>query len=119
MLRARGVSVLINENIVNPIMTMGSIFVAYVCAFVAFLYMEIAKPQYNSGGGYTPVVMAVAFFLGLQVCNIFLVPIKSGLATFFVAMAFDPEILEREYPELYNKMLVLHPKVQECVRPLP
>jgi hypothetical protein len=32
-------------------------------------------------------------------------------------MAFDPEILERDYPELYDKMVVLHPKVKECVRP--
>lgn len=96
---------------------MGSIFVAYISAFIAFLYMEIVKPSYNSKGGYTPVVMVVAFLLGLQICNIFLVPIKSGLATFFVAMAFDPEVLENDFPDLYKQMVVVHPKVEECVRP--
>lgn len=116
MLKTRGVDCLINECIVNPVLTMGSIFVAYVCAFMAFLYMQIANPAYNSTGGYTPVVMAVAFLLGLQICNIFMVPIKSGISTFFVAMAFDPEILEHDYPELYQQMVVLHPKVTECVR---
>jgi hypothetical protein len=117
MLRSRGVDILINECIINPVLTMGAVFVAYLCAFVAFLYLEIAKPLYNSKGGYTPVVMVVAFLLGLQICNIFLVPIKSGLATFFVAMSFDPEVLENDYPDLYKEMVVLHPKVKECVHP--
>jgi hypothetical protein len=82
---------------------MGSVFVAYVCSFLAYLYIEFTNPAYNSGGGFTPVIMAFAFLIGLQICNIFLVPIKSGVATFFVAMAFDPEVLVREYPDLYQR----------------
>jgi hypothetical protein len=117
MLRSRGIDALVNDCLVNPVLTMGSMFVAYVCAFIAYLYIEITKPSYNDKGGYTPVVMVVAFLLGLQICNIFMVPIKSGLSTFFVAMAFDPEVLERDFPELYEKMVNLFPKVQECVKP--
>jgi hypothetical protein len=117
MLRSRGIDALVNECLINPVLTMGSVFVAYVCALIAYLYIELTKPAYNSTGGYTPVVMIVAFLLGLQICNIFLVPIKSGLATFFVAMAFDPEVLEKEFPELYGKMVAVYPKVQECIRP--
>jgi hypothetical protein len=117
MVRSRGIDALVNECLINPVLTMGSVFVAYVCALIAYLYIELTKPAYNSTGGYTPVVMMVAFLLGLQICNIFLVPIKSGLATFFVAMAFDPEVLEKEFPELYGKMVVVYPKVQECIRP--
>jgi hypothetical protein len=115
MMKDRGVDALVNECLINPVLTMGSVFVAYVCSFLAYLYMEFTKPAYNQGGGFTPVVMAFAFLIGLQICNIFLVPIKSGVATFFVAMAFDPEILMNEYPDLWQRMIAVYPHVQTMV----
>ncbi|TAQ85817.1 hypothetical protein B7494_g5863 [Chlorociboria aeruginascens] len=101
MMKDRGVDALVNECLINPVLTMGSVFVAYVCSFLAYLYLKFTNPAYNSNHGFTPVVMAFAFLIGLQICNVFLVPIKSGVATFFVAMAFDPEVLINDYPDLY------------------
>jgi hypothetical protein len=115
MMKDRGVDALVNECLINPVLTMGSVFVAYVCSFLAYLYIEFTKPAYNANGGYTPVVMAFAFLIGLQICNIFLVPIKSGVATFFVAMAFDPEVLMRDYPDLYAGMVGVYPHVQTMI----
>jgi len=94
---------------------MGSVFVAYVCSFLAYLYLEFTKPAYNSTGGYTPIVMAFSFVIGLQICNIFLVPIKSGVATLFVAMAFDPEVLMNDFPQLYGSMVSVYPHVQTMI----
>ena len=94
---------------------MGSVFVAYVCSLLAYLYIEFTAPAYNASGGFTPIVMAFVFLVGLQICNIFLVPIKSGVATFFVAMAFDPEILVREFPDLYQRLVQVYPHVQNAI----
>jgi hypothetical protein len=114
-MRDRGIDALINECLINPVLTMGAVFVAYVCSFLAYLYLEFTAPAYNSTGSFTPVVMAFAFLIGLQICNIFLVPIKSGVSTIFVAMAFDPEVLINEYPDLYRRLVSVYPHVQQAI----
>ena len=114
MMRSRGLDALVNECLINPVLTMGSVFVAYMCALLAYLYIRLDNGVLG-GENYTAVVMAFAFLIGLQICNIFLVPIKSGTSTFFVAMAFDPEVLMREFPQIWNEMVKVYPKVQEVV----
>ena len=94
---------------------MGSLFVAYLCALLAFLYLEFTKPEYNTGGQYTPVVMAFSFLIGLQVCQIFMTPIGSGVDTIFVASAWDPQVLIRDHPDLYARMVGVYPKVQQMI----
>ena len=115
MMKDRGIDALVNECLINPVLTMGSVFVAYVCSFLAYLYLEFTKPAYNETGSFTPVVMAFAFLLGLQMCNIFLVPIKSGVSTIFVAMAFDPEVLISDFPDLYARLVQVYPHVQQAI----
>lgn len=112
MMKDRGVDALVNECLINPVLTMGAVFVAYACSLLAYCYIIFTAPAYNSTGGYTPIVMAFSFVIGLQIANIFLVPIKSGVSTFFVAMAFDAEVLMNEYPDLYNRMVQVYPHVQ-------
>lgn len=46
---------------------MGATFVAYACALMAFLYLKFTNPAYNQNGQFTPVVIAYAFLIGLQV----------------------------------------------------
>ena len=94
---------------------MGSTFVAYVCALLAFLYLEFTKPEYNTGGQYTPVVIAFSFLIGLQVCQIFMTPIGSGVDTMFVASAWDPQVLIRDHPDFYARMVGVYPKVQQMI----
>lgn len=115
-MKQRGVDALVNECLINPVLTMGAVFVAYLTSFLAYLYLEFTKPEYNQGSAFTAVVMAYAFLIGLQIANIFLVPIKSGVATFFVAMAFDPQVLTQEYPDLWNRMVQVYPNVQNVVQ---
>ena len=94
---------------------MGSTFVAYLCALLAFLYLEFTKPEYNTGGQYTPVVIAFSFLIGLQVCQIFMTPIGSGVDTIFVASAWDPQVLIRDHPDFYARMVGVYPKVQQMI----
>lgn len=113
MMKDRGIDALVNECLINPVLTMGSVFVAYLCVLLAYLYLRYGDVVMNTS--YFAVIMAYAFLIGLQICNVFLVPIKSGVATLFVAMAFDPEVLMREYPDLYQRMITVYPHVQQFI----
>ncbi|KAL8914559.1 MAG: hypothetical protein Q9171_000912 [Xanthocarpia ochracea] len=115
MMKNRGIDALINDCLIGPVLTMGSIFVAYLCTLLAFLYLEFTEPEYNEGGRFTPVVMAFAFLIGLQVCQIFMTPIGSGVDTIFVASAWDPEVLMRDHPDFYQRMVRVYPKVQTMI----
>ena len=115
MMRDRGIDALVNDCLIGPVLSMGSVFVSFACALLAYLYLEFTKPQYNSNGSYTPVFMAFAFLIGLQMCQTFMTPLGSGADTLFVAMAWDPDVLVREHPELYNQLISVYPKVQERI----
>lgn len=115
MIKNRGIDALVNDCLVGPVLSMGGVFVAFACALLAFLYLEFTKPEYNSDGTYFPVVMAFAFLIGLQVCLIFMTPLGAGVDTMFVASAWDPEVLMRNHPDLYQRMIQVYPKVQEAI----
>lgn len=55
---------------------------------MAYLYLRFTDPAYNSNGEFTPVVIAYAFLIGLQITNCFTTPLSSGIDTLFVAMAW-------------------------------
>jgi hypothetical protein len=115
MMRDRGIDALVNDCLISPVITMGSTFVGYLCALLAYLYLEFTAPAYNSTGSYTPVVLAFAFLIGLQVCQIFMTPIGSGVDTIFVAAAWDPQVLMVDHPDLYQRMITVYPRVQQSI----
>ncbi|OCK91443.1 uncharacterized protein K441DRAFT_688917 [Cenococcum geophilum 1.58] len=112
MIGNRGIDALVNECLIGPVLTMGATFIAYVCALLAYLYLIFTSPAYNSSDTYTLVVVAFAFLIGLQICNIFTTPIDSGIDTIFVASAWDPEELMRDHPDLYGRMVAVYPHQQ-------
>ncbi|OBT88202.1 hypothetical protein VE02_02444 [Pseudogymnoascus sp. 03VT05] len=113
MMKDRGIDALVNECLINPVLSMGSVFVGYVCVLMSYLYLRYGNVVVDTN--YYAVIMAYSFLVGLQICNVFLVPIKSGVATLFVAMAFDPAVLQNEYPDLYDRMVGVYPHVQQLV----
>ncbi|KKK12139.1 hypothetical protein AOCH_000696 [Aspergillus ochraceoroseus] len=115
MMKDRGVDALVTDCLIGPVLTMGSVFVSYVCALLAYLYLQFTRPSYNSDGSFTPVIMAFAFVMGLQICQIFMTPISSGIETIFSAMAWDPQVLIQNHPELYYRMVHLYPRVQQAI----
>jgi hypothetical protein len=115
MIKDRGIDALVNECLVGPVLSMGATFVAYACALLAYLYMTLTHPAYNSTGNYTPVVVAFSFLIGLQICNVFTTPLSSGIDTIFVAAAWDPEVMMRDHPDLYQRMIQVYPRVQQAI----
>ncbi|KAK4206744.1 plasma-membrane choline transporter-domain-containing protein [Rhypophila decipiens] len=115
MIKNRGIDALINECLIGPVLIMGATFVAYASALLAYLYIVFTAPAYNSGGGFTGVVVAFSFLIGLQICNVFTTPLSSGIDTIFVAMAWDPEVMMRDHGDLYHQMVVVYPHVAEAI----
>jgi uncharacterized membrane protein len=115
MMRDRGIDALVNDCLIGPVLSMGAVFVGYSCALVAYVYLQLTNPVYNSSAGFTPVVMAFSFLIGLQVCQIFTTPIGSGVDTLFVAAAWDPEVLIQDHAQLYGEMIRVYPKVQQAI----
>ncbi|ORY11336.1 plasma-membrane choline transporter-domain-containing protein [Clohesyomyces aquaticus] len=115
MIKDRGIDALVNECLIGPVLTMGATFIGYSCALLAYLYLIFTSPAYNENGAYTPVVVAFAFLIGLQICNIFTTPLSSGIDTIFVAMAWDPEVMMRDHPDLYQQMVAVYPHVQQAI----
>ncbi|KAH7018183.1 plasma-membrane choline transporter-domain-containing protein [Microdochium trichocladiopsis] len=115
MIKDRGIDALVNECLIGPVLTFGATFVAYACALLAYLYLLFTNPGYNASGGYTPVIVAFAFLIGLQICHIFTTPISSGIDTIFVAAAWDPQTLMNNHPELYHAMVQVYPQVQQAI----
>jgi hypothetical protein len=90
-------------------------FIGYACALLAYIYLLVTKPEYNSNGGFTPVVVAFAFLIGFQIAHIFTTPLSSGIDAIFVAAGWDPQVMCRDHPELYQEMVKLYPKVREAI----
>lgn len=116
LIKRKGIDALVNECLLGPVLTMGATFVGYACALLAYLYLVFTDPTYNQGGTFTPVVVAFAFVVGLQITNIFTTPISSGIDTIFVAMAWDPQVMMNEHPELWQKMIKVYPNAQQALQ---
>jgi len=115
LIKDRGIDALVNECLIGPVLTMGASFVGYACALLAYLYLVFTKPGYNANGDFTPVVVAYAFVIGLQICQIFTTPISSGIDTIFVAAAFDPQVMIEQHAELYQNLVAVYPHVQQAI----
>ncbi|KAJ5684076.1 uncharacterized protein N7477_000421 [Penicillium maclennaniae] len=92
MMRDRGIDALVQDCLIGPVLTMGSVFVSYVS-----------------------VIMAFSFVIGLQVCQVFMTPIGSGVETIFVAMGWDPQVMINDHPDIYYKLVQLYPRVQQAI----
>ncbi len=108
-------NLLSQECLIGPVLSFGALFVGYACALLAYLYLQITNPAYNKSGSFTPVILAFAFLIGFQIANIFTTPISSGIETIFVAAGWDPQVMVRDHPELYQEMVSLYPHVQQVI----
>ncbi|KAL2269647.1 hypothetical protein VTJ83DRAFT_1831 [Remersonia thermophila] len=115
MIKSRGIDALINECLVGPVLGMGGVFIGFACALLAYVYLIFTDPAYNRSGSFTWVIVAFSFLIGVQICNVFTTPLSSGIDTIFVAMAWDPEVLARDHPDLYHKMVQVYPEVQQAI----
>lgn len=111
MLREKGIDALINDNLINIALGLYSMFASYLTALFAFLFLRFTNPSYNSTGGFNAPLIAFSFLLALQITNIANETIRSGTATFFVALGNDPEVFHASYPDRFDEIFKAYPDV--------
>ncbi|KGQ99164.1 protein PNS1 [Candida albicans P94015] len=115
LIRFKGMDALINDMFINTALNLYSLFVAYLVALLAYLYLKFTKPEYNSGGAFYAPVIAFAFLIAGQINRISLTVIESGTATFFVALAKDPEIFQMTNRNRFDDIFRNYPQVLEKI----
>ncbi|EER31516.1 conserved hypothetical protein [Candida tropicalis MYA-3404] len=115
LLRFKGMDALINDMFINTALNLYSLFVAYLVALLAFLYLKFTKPEYNSNGDFYAPVIAFAFLIAGQINRISLTVIESGTATFFVALAKDPEVYQMTNRNKFDEIFRNYPNVLEKI----
>ena len=115
LIKDRGIDALINLCLLGPVFTMGSVFVGFVCALLGFVYSEIIEKGYSSGNNLTFAIIAFSFLIGSQICSIMVTPLSTGVDTIFVAAAWDPDVLQRDHPDLYAQMLAVYPPLANAI----
>lgn len=113
LLRFKGMDALINDCFINTSLNLYSLFVGYITALFTFFYLKFTKPGYNKGGGYYAPMLAFSFLIAGQVTRITLVVIESGILTFFVALAKDPEIFQMTNRDRFDEIFRNYPQVLE------
>ncbi|KAJ1796058.1 putative choline transporter, neither null mutation nor overexpression affects choline transport [Coemansia sp. RSA 2399] len=116
LIEDRGVNMLINDCLIGNVLQMGAFLCAAVVALVAWLYITITKPEYNSGGSYTAPIIIAAFVIAMSMFMVLLKCIDSGAATAFVCLAEDPEAMAYNSPELFAQIQQTYPQVVRGVR---
>ena len=111
MMKEKGIDALINDSLINTALGFYALFVSYISTLFAFLYLRFTSPAYNSTGAFNASLMAFAFVISLQICNITSEVIKSGVATFFIALGNDPEIFQACYPTEFDEIFRAYPEV--------
>ena len=61
------------------------------------------------------IILVLSFLAGFQMGNIVLNPLKSGVSTLFVCIAWDPAVLQRDHQDLYARIAVVYPGVQHVL----
>jgi hypothetical protein len=71
LFKNRGFDAIINDLLIDNVLTMGSVLIAYITAFLAYLYLKFTDPSYNSSGGFNAPIIAFGFLIGLQMVYYF------------------------------------------------
>jgi len=70
MIKDRGIDAIINDLLIDNVLTMGSLLVALLTALLSYLYLKYTHPEYNVEGAYYIPVAVFAFLIGLQMVQL-------------------------------------------------
>ncbi|KAJ1963738.1 putative choline transporter, neither null mutation nor overexpression affects choline transport [Dipsacomyces acuminosporus] len=116
LIKDRGVDALINDCLIGNVLYMGSFLCGAIVAIVAWAYITVTKPEYNTTGSYTAPIIIIAFIIAMGMFTVLLKCIDSGTATTFVCLAEDPQAMARNNPRLFAQVMESYPNVVRGVR---
>lgn len=115
LIRFKGMDALINDCFINTSLSLYSLFVGYIVALLAYFYLKFTDPSYNSDGTFYAPVVAFSFLISGQITRIALTVIESGVSTFFVALAKDPEVFQMTNRDRFDEVFRNYPQVLQKI----
>lgn len=99
LIKGRGWDLLVNDQLISPVLAFGAILVGLLCAVVSVLLAYVAWDlEYWGAWAFA------GFLIGLAVSLCAMEVVESCIATLFVCFAEDPEALARTKPTEYNRL---------------
>ncbi|TPX63745.1 hypothetical protein SpCBS45565_g06379 [Spizellomyces sp. 'palustris'] len=129
LFKSSGVTLIINDNLVNFVMGSLACTVAlisgYLGAFLAFIsipdyrsYSSCADPEAceNQSAAISAEITTIGLacaLIGAVIMQILIKVIDAGVATTFVVVAEDRQVLKKGFPSFYEKLKSVYPQVTE------
>jgi Plasma-membrane choline transporter len=63
MMKSRGIDAIVNNLLIDNVLTMGSVFVALMTALLSYLYLKYTHPAYNALGAFYIPIVAFGFLV--------------------------------------------------------
>jgi Plasma-membrane choline transporter len=125
MMRKRGVRVIVNDLLVDRVLSVGGLAVGLInigmtnilTTGIAVLYLVVAQEEALRINGseyaqliqnyymmYRVVFCLASFYIGVLLFSVVSTMVTSGVATTFVCLAEDPQVLQNCNPILYEKV---------------
>jgi len=99
LISARGWDLLINDQLISPVLFIGSLIVGLLCAAIGALVGYSAMNLMYWGWW-----AFAGFILGFAIAMCAMEVVESCVAAMFVCFAEDPEALARTKPQEYNRL---------------
>jgi len=115
LFKDRGIDVIVNDSLVGMTLTWGAYIVGLVSSLLAYLYLRLTHPSYNTSGQYTAPTILFAFVIGFQFSLMLSSAIEAGVSTIFVGLGEDPQVLAIRAPELFSLIAATYPQVAQGV----
>ena len=101
----RGWEAIIADDLVGNALGLVSVIVGGIMGALSLLFVEFTGWFDNAGGGSEKLIaFLIGFVIGLAVCSILLSTIASGVNTVIVMFADSPGELQRNHPDVSQKM---------------
>ncbi|KAJ8061933.1 hypothetical protein OCU04_009718 [Sclerotinia nivalis] len=117
LLMSTGLDILHRETGLSEMITHLPLVIAGISATVTYLLVTLMPgPIVQTGDILTAdVLVAFAFFGGMQIARAVLAPFKGGMCTIYVMIAREPKLFKDHYEEIWNRLEELRPTLAEAL----
>ncbi|KAJ3413423.1 putative choline transporter, neither null mutation nor overexpression affects choline transport [Chytridiales sp. JEL 0842] len=110
LFKSRGWEAVINDNLTGSVLTVGAFTTGLICALVGFIYVQLSQSIPHGEPGVYILVCTVCGIIGLWLFLVLTQVIQAGIVTTFVCLAEDPATLQRQQPELFERIQMTWPE---------
>ncbi|PVU96382.1 hypothetical protein BB561_001216 [Smittium simulii] len=111
LLKKKQILIIINDSLVNSTISVAAFGTGILCAAISFTISIISSDFVSINFLKILSTLAMGLVFGSYTFNNFTKIFDSGVATTFVCLASDPDIIKKSEPELYEYMREKYPEI--------